>query len=241
MITAYGTANILEARGRSKTISWPLNPVCVQEKGTLLALAGLSPAGVESWPHGRKDEPVRAEMLATELALPAKGDSILLDVKPVSTAAPFKRKAKAASVVGIRKGKAGVAVRIFAAQGCEDFEAEFVLWADKDGLESGAVRYTVYHYRGEPVRLKPARVGLLIASAPCKTDDDLVALVDTLKKASIDDHVSRRTWQVRATVGELTLEMGADLAHHEPLYRRVNGKTFAAKTLGVNGVDLGLR
>jgi hypothetical protein len=235
MITGYGTANISEARGHSEAIHWPLNPVCVQEKGMLLALARLDPAGASSWPHERKGKPVRAALLATELVLPAKASSILLDGKPVPAAAPFKKKAKAASVVGVREGKVGVAIRVFAVQGCEDFEPEFVLQG-----ESGAIRYTVYHYRGEPVKLKEktVRVGLLVASAPCKTDDDLVALMNGLKKASIDDHVSRRTWQVRAKAGELTLEMGADLARHEPLYRRVDGKAFASERLTVDGVDL---
>jgi hypothetical protein len=242
MITAYGTANITDSDGHSKTIRWPLDPTCVQEKGTLLALAGLDPAGVESWERGKKGRPMPAELLATELALPAKADSILLDGKAVSVTAPFRKKAKAASVVGIREGKAGVAIRIFAAQGCEDFEPEFVLQADKDGLELGALRYSVYHYRGASIKLKEktGRVGLLIAAAPCKTDADLIKLMDSLEKASIEDHVSRRTWQVRAKVGGLTLEAGADLANREPLYRRVNGKTFTTERLMVNGVNVAL-
>jgi hypothetical protein len=242
MITAYGTADILDARGHSKTIRWPLGPICVQRDGTLVALAGLNPAGVESWERGKKGEPIPAELLATELALPAKADSILLNGKPVSVAAPFKKKAKSTSVVGIREGKAGVAIRIFAAEGCADFEPEFVLQADKDGLESGALRYTVYHYRGASIKFKgkTARVGLLISAAPCKTDADLVELMSTLKKAAIDDHVSRRTWQVRATIGDLTLEAGVDLAKREPLYRRVNGKSVEVERLMVNGVDMAL-
>lgn len=248
----YGKAKIIDACGHSKPFHWPLHPTCVQEKGTLMALLDLNPAGLKSWERGKRDEVVPVETLATNVILPAKADSILLDGKPVSTASPFKKKAKAGSVVGIREGKAGVAIRIFAAEGLHagpgfeprtSVEAEFVLQADKDGLESGALRYSVYHYRGEAMKLKePAtRVGLLISAAPCKTDADLVKLMDSLKAASIDDHVSRRSWQVRAKIGELSLEAGVDLAKREPLYRRVNGRSIQIERLMVNGADLALR
>ena len=252
MISAYGTANIIDARGHSKPFHWPLHPTSVQEKGTLMALLDLNPAGLKSWERGKRDEVVPVETLATNVILPAKADSILLDGKPVSAAAPFKKKAKAASVIGVREGKAGVAIRVFAADGIQDgpgfkprtiLDPEFVLQADRDGLESGALRYSIYHYRGEAKKLRESatRVGLLISAAPCKTDADLINLMDSLKTASIDDHISRRTWQVRAKIGDLTLEAGVDLAKREPLYRRVNGKSIQIERLMVNGADLALR
>jgi len=239
----YGKARITDACGHSKPFHWPLNPTCVQEKGTLMVLVGLNPSGLKSWERGKRDQQVPVDSLATNVILPAKADSIMLDGKPVSTASAFKKKAKSGSVVAIREGNAGVAIRIFAADGCEHFQPEFVLQAEENGLEFGAFRYTVYHYRGESVKLKEkaARAGILISAGQCGSDDDLIALSNALKTATIDDHVSRRTWQVRAKIADLTLEAGADIASHEPLYRRVNGKSISIERLTVNGVDLGLR
>lgn len=236
----YGKARIIDACGHSKPFHWPLHPTCVQDRGTLMILADLDPAGMKSWERGKRSDPVPADSLATNVILPSKADCVLLDGKPVSVNAPFEAQAGPGSVVGIREGGAGGAIRIFAADGCADFVPEYKLQAEEHGLEWNAFRYSVYHYRGDSKVLKEtaARVGIVISAAPCATDADLKKLMDTLAKAEIEDHVSRKTWQVKATIGQTRLEAGVDLAKRAPLYRRVNGKSITIERLMVNGEDL---
>ena len=236
----YGKAKIIDACGHSKPFHWPLHPTCVQEKGTLMALCSLDPAGMKSWERGKRNDPIPMETLATNVILPAKADSVLLDGKSVSPKAPFEIKAGPGSVVGIREGKAGVAIRIFAADGCAGFEPVFKLKAEAHGLESDAFRYSVYHYQGDSRKLKETstRVGLIIVAAPCKDDTELAKLMDSVKNAAISDNYDKKTWQVKATVGDVTLEAGVDVRSREPLYRRVNGKPMADEKLMMNGFDL---
>lgn len=236
----YGKARIVDACGHSKPFHWPLNPTCVQEKGTMMILAALNPAGIKSWERGRRDKAVPVESLATNVILPARADSVLIDGKTVSPKAPFEIEAGPGSVVGVREGKAGVAIRVFAANGCAGFDPAYKLQAEAHGLESDAFRYSVYHYQGEPKKLKEAsaRVGLIIVATPCKDDAELAKLMETVKKASLTEYRDLKTWQVKATVGNLTLEAGVDVRSREPLYRRVNGKPMPDERLMVNGVDL---
>ena len=179
----YGKEKTLDKSGHPKPTHLPMRPVCVQEKGTVLAMLDLDTSGV---PETRS--------IATNVLLPAAADAITLDGRRVSTAAEFEQPAPPDSVVGVREGNAGVAIRVFHADGLGGQKAAVVLKADAAGLKEGVARLAVYHYRGEPRAFGKAggpsgdkggkgqpdthvRVGLLIVAGRCATDGDFQALV----------------------------------------------------------------
>ena len=157
----YGKLKSKDRSGHNKPKHNPLHPTIVQDKGTLTAVLNLDGS---------------AENLATNIILPAQADRIVLDSESVRADQPFAKAAGSETVVGVREGNAGVAIRIFHADGGKP---EFVLQADREGLRWGAARYTVYHH----LRDRHIRVGLLIMAAKCVNDRDLADLVSKARQA----------------------------------------------------------
>jgi hypothetical protein len=226
----YGKVKVTGKDGHSKPRHLPLHPTCVQEKGTLLALLDLDPAGV-------KEE---VASLATNVILPARADALYLADKKVEGGKPFKLAVAAGQVVGVREGRAGVAVRFFRADGCAGRKAVTELKADARELRYGAARLAAYHYRGLARQLsdRHVRAGLLILAGRCDTDAQLAALIRQAAKARIDEKADADKWEVSAHVGDLLLEAGRDLKKRRPLYRRVNGRQVKVQGCRVNGTEL---
>jgi hypothetical protein len=200
----YGKFKSRDRSGHSKPRHPPLRPAVAQEKGAVLALLDLDP---------RAEKEI--ETLATNVLLPARADLVTLDGKTVDAAQPFELAAGPQSVVGIREGHAAVAIRIFSAQGCGGQKPAFRLKADAEGLPWGALRYTVYHYRG-PTRQqaeKHLRVGILILAGK-----DLGEVTERVRTARIETTPGG----VLVRLGQgLVLDTGADRNPAAGL--RVNG------------------
>ena len=161
------------------------------------------------------------ESLATNIVLPSNVDSI----------------ESAKSVIVIREGKAIVVLRVLEGDG-----SGFVL--QKDGLKYNAMRYTVYHYRGESKKLteKHVRVGLLAYATTCTSEKECAAVVESVKSAQIESHSDGHTWSVKARLGSTELAAARDLDHRTILSRAVNGKPFAAQyPLSINGKPVELK
>ena len=75
------------------------------------------------------------------------------------------------------KGKAAVAVRLFAADGAAGQTPTWKL--EFDGNEPGAGRLAVHHYRGPARKLaeKSLRCGLIMLAARCETEAEFTAFL----------------------------------------------------------------
>ena len=225
----YGKHKTKDRSGHDKPTHLPLNATAVQDSGAVLALLDLDAA-----------KAAETASLATNVLLPARADALVLDGNSVSAGAPFAMPARADGVVGVREGKAGVAVRVFRADGCAGQEPTLVLQADQVGLEGGAARLTAYHYRGPERKLEDAhvRVGLLFLAGRCEGEKEFADLLERARRARITDADERGTWTVKAELGDLTLEARRDLRKGRIVSRRVNGHEVEASCLAVNGDDL---
>ena len=85
--------------------------------------------------------------------------------------------------MGVREGKAAVAVRLFAADGAAGQDPSWKL--EFDGNEAGAGRLAVHHYRGPARKLaEPSvRCGLLLLAARCETEAEFA---EFLKRVAQD-------------------------------------------------------
>jgi hypothetical protein len=224
----YGKLRIKGSDGHMKPVHQPLHPTIVQEKGALLVLLDLDPSKAGT-----------VESFATNLILPAKADQLTLDGKICSGLEEFSQGARKDSVVGVREGNTGVAIRLFKLDGCAGKEAVAALKADRNGLKYGAARLALYHHRGAPTALKDAhiRVGLLIVAAPCADEAAFKDLLKRVGAARIEEKGAKGSWEVAARIGDLTLEAGRDLDHRTTLYRRVNGQDVKSPVFSINGED----
>lgn len=201
------------------------NLAVVQHEGMVLALMDLSP--------GLTGEPVKS--VATNILLPLRAQKIVVDGQPFSSRT---LPATLGSVVGIRHGNAGVAVRIFAAEGLAGQQPTLALKAD--GSEWGVGRLVAYHYQREPRTFTgPVRAGVLIVAGKCETDAQFAALMDQVRTARFSgDDKSTASWDVTANVGGHVLESELSLKTGGPIARRVDGHEHQPAVFTVNGRDL---
>lgn len=224
----FGLVRSTDRGGHSKPHHLPQLLATVQEKGFLLALVDVSPAiQVGEFTN-----------LASNVLLPVGADQMMLNGKIVDPAKPFDLTADANAVVGVREGKAAVAVRLFAADGAARQTPAWKL--EFDGNTDGAARLVVQHYRGSTRKLTEKNVwcGLIMLAARCETDGEFTAFLK--RAANIKLAESRRdgVWQVKAKSGAVELEAGLDLDAKQIALRRVNGRASQPQVLSVNGRDL---
>jgi hypothetical protein len=225
----YNLFKVVYKNGYSNTGHFPYYPTVLQDKGNLLVL--LDQDGTQM---------PMTKSFATNLLIPAKADEIVLDAQKVQPLTPFVMKLQKDSVLGIREGNSGVAVRIFDASACAGQNAEEVLQADDEGLKNGVARLTVYHYQGDSKQLEDAhlRVGLLILVSSCADEASFLALMEKAKNTSIHQNQDDEKWEVQANVDGDDLLVGHDFESRRTLYRRINGRDFQPHRLSVNGQDL---
>jgi hypothetical protein len=248
----YGKIKMKDRAGHDKPLRLRTNIATVQDHGAVLSLLDLSP-----------DLPkTQVTSLATDMLLPLTADEIVLDGKsvelPQAVADAQSASAKTGpsqdildqlhdwslpahrdSVLGIRNGNAGVAVRIFAADGVDHQEPQYALKCD--GAPWGAGRLVVYQYQGSEKKItqRPIRAGVLILCARCTDESDLRSLMESIRKTKIEQARDDNSWDVRAAVpGAKNLEAALDLKEGHPSVRRVDGRDFQPDLFSVNGRDL---
>ena len=182
----YGKIKVTGKNGHPKAWHEALGATVAQEKGALLALLDLEMDRV-----GPKEIP----SLATNVLLPVNADAITLDGAPVELGETMRIPVSGASVIGVRAGQSGVAIRIFRADGAGGQTPRWVLQADPDGFAAGAARLTAYHFQGDaPRALGPdlVRAGLIIVARRCETDADFCGAATRRQKRR---HYRKRRWQ----------------------------------------------
>jgi hypothetical protein len=229
MDAPYGKVLQKDRSGHNKPTHLRDNIAVVQHEGAMLALFDLSP--------GLTADPVRS--VATDILLPLRAQQIVLDGRPTKNSAELE--AKLNNVVGIRHGNAGVAVRIFAADGLAGQQPTFAF--KSDGAQWGVGRLVAYHYRGEARSFEhsgPVRAGVLIVAGRCETDAEFTTLMERASSAKIEsaDQNGGDSWAVTATVAGHTLQSELNFKTGRPASRRVDGQDFRPGVFAVNGRDL---
>jgi hypothetical protein len=224
----YGLHRTKDRTGHNKPTHLPLNATAVQHEGTLLALLDLDASKA----------PATAS-LATNVLLPAQADALVVDGEKVAADRPFERVLGKDSVVGVREGGSGVAIRFFHADGCGGQPPAYRLKAEEAGLKNGAARLVAYHHSGPEKKLddRHVRVGVLILARRCDGDAPFAALLKQARQAVIEQRADSSAWRVSARVGGRTLEAARDLKKGRPLYRRVDGREVTTPVFSVNGED----
>jgi hypothetical protein len=177
--------------------------------------------------------------LATNVILPAQADAIIVDGAKVAVNQPFERVLKHDTVVGIREGRTGVAIRFVHADAAQEQAPDYRLKADAAGLKLGAARLIVYHYNGPEKKLedKHIKVGVLILAGRCEGNAAFAELLKQAREAAIEQTADASAWKVSARVGGRTLEAARDLKKPRPLYQRVDGQETTRPVFSVNGED----
>jgi hypothetical protein len=244
----YGTAMVRDRSGHNKPIRIHTDTASVQDRSTVLALFNIPPEATKTPVHS----------IATNILFPLMADRIALDGKTVqfppeamgnpppsaieqlqSWSIPAHRD----DVLGIRYGNAGVAVRIFEADGTRGVDPELELKCD--GFSGGAGRLVAYHYRGESRALKEKmiRAGVAVICRRCGNDEQFDSLLRDAKAALIDQSLDDDVWRVRLTEpgdrqNPKSVLVSLDLATGRPADRRVDGADYVVDRLSVNGRDL---
>ena len=199
----------------------------VQEKGFVLALMDLAPAiQTEEFTN-----------LASNVVLPVQVEGLRLNGKQLDGSRPFDLAASPEAVVGLREGKAGLAIRLFVADGAA---GQSPVWnLGYDGNEQGAGRLTVYHYRGPARKLADPhlRCGLVLLAAQCNNEAEFASLLKRAADLRLTQGVENGIWQAKAVSGSLAVEAGLGLTRKRVAWRRVNGQAWQPEVLSVNGRD----
>ena len=224
----FGLVRSTDRSGHNKPHHLPHLLATVQEKGFLLTLMDLSPA-IQSG---------ELTNLASNVLLPVRADQLVLNGKMVDTSKSFTLAADADAVVGVREGKAAVAIRLFAADGCAGQTPSWKL--EFDGNEPGAGRFVVHHYRGSAQKLmeKSVRCGIILLAARCETEAKFTAFLKRAAQIKLGQTTQDGVWQVTAKSGTVKLEAGLDLDQKQIALRRVNGRAWRSAVLSVNGRDI---
>lgn len=231
----YGKVRILESKGGFHKIFHLRNSIAaVQQEGAVLALLELAAEA------GKKI----GGSVATNIVFPLGTDGLYLDGKPVA----WDREAipvSAGSVVGLREGRAAVALRLFAADGAMDGCPVFFL--RNDGGVEKAARLVAYHSRGND-GLRPVqelRSGVLILAAECADDAAFAAFFAAAQAWKVSDREEAGIWQATASGpaisragGTTSLSASLDIAARAVAARSVDGRKYEAAVFSVNGRDL---
>lgn len=225
----YAFFRLMDPYGNTNAGHYAFHPSIVQDKGNLLAILDMD---TRPFPQ--------TGMFETSLLLPSQADEVVLDGQEVTTVAPFSKMVGNKSVLGVREGTVGMAVRLFDATGCQGQTPMKVLQADNVGLQKNVARLTIYHYKGSSTQLTEphVRVGMLILVSECPDESSFQSLMNQAGQAAIRQTLDGNQWQVKAQFGPTELEVGHDLNTYLPLYRRINGEDFQPHRLSVNGQDL---
>jgi hypothetical protein len=235
----YGKVTILETHGGHRKVMHLRNEIsAVQEEGAVLALIDLASEATKRI----------GGSVATNVILPLKADGLYLEGKPV-TWEKDTIPVPADSVIGIREGRAAVAIRIFLADGAmPDHPMSYL---KNDGARYGAGRLVVYHSRGKEgiTTVRPLRSGVIVLAAECETNEDFAKFLENARAWKVTSSQEGQVWQAAASGPspskpgeELSLSASIDLGKKQTGERKVNDRAYDDKQVfSVNGENLAAR
>lgn len=232
----YGKVRILETHGGHYKILHLRNEIsAVQEKGAVLALMNLASEAAKKI----------GASVATNVILPLQADELSVDGKPVKwgkEAIPVSKD----SVIGIREGRAAVAIRLFHADPA--MEGHPVFYLRNDGARHGAGRLVAYHSRGKDgvTPVKMLRSGVMILARECANEEEFARFFQEARSWKIEEAMDGAVWKVAASGpspnvpdAPLALTAALDIPGKHTVQRLVNGQPYeASRVFTVNDRDL---
>jgi hypothetical protein len=182
--------------------------------------------------------------VATNIVFPLGTDSLTVDGKPV-TWEKDAIKVSSASVIGLREGRAAIAMRIFHADGA--MAGSPVFYLRNDGKTYGAGRLVAYHARGhEGVKLRSSLLsGVLILATECATEEEFAKFFADAQAWKVEDAKEGGLWKATASGPSLSgasattaLAATLDLPGRIPVNRWVNGAPYQTEAFTINGHNI---
>lgn len=232
----YGKVRILETHGGHYKIMHLRNEIsAVQDRGAVLALMNLASEAAKKI----------GGSVATNVILPLQADELSVDGKPVKwekEAIPVSKD----SVIGIREGRAAVAIRLFHADAA--MEGHPVFYLRNDGARYGAGRLVAYHSRGKDgvAPVKMLRSGVIILARECADDEESARFFREARDWKVEDAMDGDVWKVTASGpspnepgAALALTAALDIPAKRTASRLVNGLPYdVSGVFQVNGRDM---
>ena len=229
------------------------HPGNVQSRNVLLATSALNPS--EPLDGFAIQDGIRS--LASNIIMPANcSDGVIVSQNALTHFAcpvlkPFTRHLNLArgnnNTVAMRVGDSCVAVRVIEADGCNGQAPHLELKSEAKGLELGALRLALYHYKGVNSSLSQSshvKNAFLVVADECSFGrtslEELALKVSSARVESVVDRVAGN-WIVSASVDgtELWVERDISEPHCERwscvLERRINGSSVVPVPLSMNG------
>ena len=200
----------------------------VQEKGSILSLANLSPNFATSANFlGPYDS------ISTSFVFPTQVDALYIDGAVVSRTAGMSYPVSSDTVVGVVIGKTVIAARFLVVDGMRGYTPTYAVKLD---VPSGppAGRFVAYHYKPNNYKQpftsddKP-RVAVLISARTWAEDADIGKFLKALKTTQ-PTIVNGSTWSVSMLVDGVTLKAAQDLSSGAIAERKVDGKDYLPAT-----------
>lgn len=223
----YGVHAYADSDGHLKPEHIALNPLGVQDHGTLLELFDPNPSKVPASPT-----------LATDVILPVDA-TIVTAAGPVDVKRGMDVPLPANSAIGVRSQNGAVVVRPLIVDDLDGSAPQFELKADPDGYAKGAFRLAIYHYRGEAKQqsAKHLRMAFLIVAAHVAGDAALAALLRSVDAAPFTSNVANGVWRVQASYGGHVFVGARDANTRAILTDTVDGAAPPDVLFSVNGTE----
>jgi hypothetical protein len=221
----YGLQSYADSDGHMKPEHMALNPLGVQDHGTLLELFDPNPAKAPT-----------SAALATDVILPA-GAAIVTTRGPVTVTPHLDMHLQPGDAIAVRSEDGAVIVRPLTIDPLDSVAPQVELRADPDGFAKGAIRLAIYHYRGA-AQVQSAdhlRMAFLIVAAHVASGSDLAALLQRVASAPFSSSLQDGTWRVQTTYDGHVLLGARNASTRATVANSVDGRTVTDALFSVNG------
>lgn len=226
MDNPYGVLKKKDKSGHPKPVHLRMHPLCVQDKGKILALLQIRPDTSRDYTS-----------LATNIILPSQADSILINGQAVDINNLDEMPLSLGDVISVKVGDTLASVKIFAAEGVGDNMPKIVLKADSLSDAKHVLRVAIYHYQDVPMHSyddHAFKVGLLFDVRSLVLAQDLFTAISQLSKATIEQNNANGAWDVKAAWDGIQFEASKELDNDAILIQNVNGQPMEFDRLSVN-------
>jgi regulation of enolase protein 1 (concanavalin A-like superfamily) len=219
----YGTVSSISGTGET-VVAHLKSAAIVQDHGTILSLANLSPEWNALGPYTN---------ISAALLFPIGVSNIYLNGTQITPSGTYT--AGLNSVIGVRQGNALVAARFFLIDGMKGYTPTYAVKFDDPTGMTG--RLVAYLYKGASTNFdstyKP-RIGTIMAAQTCVGDTAAASFLSAVQSATITPVTIGTQWSASVTLNGTTLAAQQDVSNNATLYRTVNGASYVPAHFTVN-------
>ena len=228
----YGKILVLETgSGHNKQNHLKFYSANMQDKGTILSLATLSPnftiATNFLGPYTN---------VSSAVVFPAVADAVYLDGTAVATNSGSAYVATNGSVLGVQEGNAVIAARFYRVDGLNGYTPTYAVKFDG----GSAARFVAYHYQGTPATFdntyasnRPV-IGTIIVARLCTNAVAVTNFLNELKTATVTLTTNGNQSSASVTIGGTPLATTLDANSGAVISRMVNGTNYVPQMFLLN-------